>query len=175
MYVHQIWHSYRGRWRNHLWDIFRWSVEGCRFCRGLKIGISHWLSQSPLTLGWRYHAARDNSNFNWCLSQGQYPTLAPCRGYSGSTRIIPVISRRIVRHNEYSSNTTNLKKWEWGLGRGLHICHVSLSDIYILDLHNIYVTLFISSIYPKSTVDIYSLGDSTIHRVRKKVPLYFSL
>ena len=25
-----------------------------------KIAISHWQSQSPLTQGWRYHAARDN-------------------------------------------------------------------------------------------------------------------
>jgi len=33
--------------------------KGCRFCRGWKIAISHWLSQSPLTLGWRYRAARD--------------------------------------------------------------------------------------------------------------------
>jgi len=60
MDVHQIWH--RGRWRNHLWQIFWWSVKGCRFCMGSKIAISHWLSQSQLTLGWRYHAARDSLN-----------------------------------------------------------------------------------------------------------------
>jgi len=57
--VHQIWHSCRGRRRYHLWQMFWWSVEGCRFCRGSKIAISHWLSQSPLTLGWHYRAARD--------------------------------------------------------------------------------------------------------------------
>jgi len=34
--VHQIWHSCRGRWLYHMWQIFwRW-VKGCRFCRGWK-------------------------------------------------------------------------------------------------------------------------------------------
>ena len=45
-----------------LWQSFWRSVKGCRFCRGLKIAISHWLSQSPLTLGWRYRAGRDKKN-----------------------------------------------------------------------------------------------------------------
>jgi len=58
--VHQIWHSCRGRRHNHLRQILWRSVKGCRFCRGSKITICHWLSQSLLTLGWRYHAARDN-------------------------------------------------------------------------------------------------------------------
>jgi len=36
-----------------------------------KIAISHWQSQSPLTQGWRYRAARDNvcvnvNRLNWC-------------------------------------------------------------------------------------------------------------
>ena len=34
------------------------SVKGCRFCRGSKIAIAHWLSQSPSILGWRYRADR---------------------------------------------------------------------------------------------------------------------
>ena len=59
--MHLIWHSRRGRRRNHLWQIFWWSVEGCRFCRGSKIAISHWLSQWPLTQGWRYSAACDTN------------------------------------------------------------------------------------------------------------------
>jgi len=37
------------RRRNHLWQFFWRSVKGCRFCRGSKIALSHWLSQSPLT------------------------------------------------------------------------------------------------------------------------------
>jgi len=57
--MHLIWHSRRGRRRNHLWQIFWWSVEGCRFCGGSKIALSHWLSQWPLTQGWRYRAACD--------------------------------------------------------------------------------------------------------------------
>ena len=57
--MHLIWHSRRGRRRNHLWQIFWWSVEGCRFCRGSKIALSHWQSQWPLTQGCRYRAACD--------------------------------------------------------------------------------------------------------------------
>jgi len=55
--MHLIWHSRSGRRRNHLWQIFWWSVEGCRFCGRSKIAISHWQSQLPLTQGWRYRAA----------------------------------------------------------------------------------------------------------------------
>ena len=40
-----------GLQRNHLREIFWWSVKACRFCRGSKIAISHWQSQSPLTRG----------------------------------------------------------------------------------------------------------------------------
>jgi len=54
-----IWHSRRGRRHNHLWQFVWWSVEGCWFCGGSKIAISHWQSQSPLTQGWRYRAACD--------------------------------------------------------------------------------------------------------------------
>jgi len=61
--VHQIWHSCRSHGLNHLWQILWRSVKGCRFSRGPKIAISHWLSQSPLTLGWCYRAARDA--FTW--------------------------------------------------------------------------------------------------------------
>ena len=57
--MHLIWHSCKCRRRNHLWQMFWWSVEGCRFCKGSKIAISHWLSQWPLTQGWRYRAACD--------------------------------------------------------------------------------------------------------------------
>ena len=57
--MHLIWHSRRGRRRNHLWQIFWWSVEGCRFCGGSKIALFHWQSQWPLTQGWRYRAACD--------------------------------------------------------------------------------------------------------------------
>jgi len=39
-------------------------VKGCGFCGGLKIAISHWQSQSPLTQGWRYRAARDKCSWN---------------------------------------------------------------------------------------------------------------
>ena len=48
-----------GRRLNHLYHIFWWSVKGCGFCGGSKIVISHWQSQSLLTQGWRYSAARD--------------------------------------------------------------------------------------------------------------------
>ena len=54
-----IWHSRSGRRHNHLWQIFWWSVEGCRLCGGLKIAYFHWQRQSPLTQGWRYRAACD--------------------------------------------------------------------------------------------------------------------
>jgi len=57
--LHQIWHSRRDRRFNHLYRIFWWLVKGCGFCGWSKIAISHWQSQSPLTLGWRYCAARD--------------------------------------------------------------------------------------------------------------------
>ena len=61
--LHQIWRSRRDRRRNHRYQIFWWSVKGCLFCGGSKIVISHWQSQSPLTQGWRYRAARDTQNF----------------------------------------------------------------------------------------------------------------
>ena len=61
--LHQIWHSRMGRRRNGLYQIFWWSVKGCGFFGGSKIAISHWQSQSPLTQGWRYRAARDNETF----------------------------------------------------------------------------------------------------------------
>ena len=57
-----IWHSCLGRWLSHLWQIFWWLVEGCRFCRGSKIALSHWQSQSPLMQGRRYRAACDTRN-----------------------------------------------------------------------------------------------------------------
>jgi len=54
-------------------DKFWWSVQGCRFCRGSKISLSDWLSQSlPLTLGWRYRAARD------ALVKCFFSTISPC-------------------------------------------------------------------------------------------------
>jgi len=59
MHLGLIWHSRRGRRRNHLWQMFWWSVEGCPFSRWSKIAISHWQSQSPLRQGWRYRAACD--------------------------------------------------------------------------------------------------------------------
>jgi len=46
-----------GRRRNRVWQVFWWSVEGCRFCRGSDIVSSFWLSSSPLTQGWRYRTA----------------------------------------------------------------------------------------------------------------------
>jgi len=65
--MHLIWHSRRGRRRNHLWQIVWWSVEGYGFCGGSKIAISHWLSQWPLTQGWRYRAACDKRcSKKWC-------------------------------------------------------------------------------------------------------------
>jgi len=57
--MHLIWHSCRGCRLNHLWQIFWWSVEGCRFCGGSNIALSHWQIQWPLTQGWRYRAACD--------------------------------------------------------------------------------------------------------------------
>jgi len=36
MDLHRIWYSPRGRRHSHLWQIFRWLVEGCRFCAGVK-------------------------------------------------------------------------------------------------------------------------------------------
>ena len=57
--VHQFWHSCRGR---HIITCgkFWWSVDGCRFCCGSKIAISHWQSQSSWTQGWSCLAARDD-------------------------------------------------------------------------------------------------------------------
>ena len=72
--MHLICHSRRGRRRNHLWQIFWWSVEGCRFCGGSKIVIFHWLSQWPLTQGCLYRAACDSEDDSvmlwlcWCRS-----------------------------------------------------------------------------------------------------------
>ena len=57
--MHLIWHSRRGRRRNHLWQSFWWSVDGFRFCGGSKIALSHWPIQWPLTQGRRYRAACD--------------------------------------------------------------------------------------------------------------------
>ena len=34
--MHLIWHSRMGRRRNHLWKIFWWSVQGCRFLYGVE-------------------------------------------------------------------------------------------------------------------------------------------
>ena len=41
---------------NRVWAAFTFY---CGFCGGSKIAISHRQSQSPLTQGWRYRAARD--------------------------------------------------------------------------------------------------------------------
>ena len=54
--MHLIWHSRRGRRRNHLWQLFQVfgdRLMGCRFCGGSKIAIFYWLSQWPLTQGYR--------------------------------------------------------------------------------------------------------------------------
>ena len=66
-HMHLIWHSRRGHRRNHLRQIFWWSVEGCRFCGGSKIALSHWQSQWPLTQGWRYRAACDCDHQRVCM------------------------------------------------------------------------------------------------------------
>ena len=63
--MHLIWHSRRGRRRNHLWQFFWWSVERCRFCGGSKIAFSYWQSQWPLTQGWRYRAACDRNDWHF--------------------------------------------------------------------------------------------------------------
>jgi len=87
--LHQIWRSRRGRRRNHLYQIFWWSVKRRLFCGGSKIAISHWQSQSPLTQGWRYRAARDDwdlpvlsapDSVPWTpwISTTQYNTLTNC-------------------------------------------------------------------------------------------------
>jgi len=91
--VHRIWHSCRGRRRNHLWQIFWRSLKGCRFCRGPKIAISHWLSQSPLTLGWRYRAARDNG---WLIIAARVPTSEiGCTSSHGRCRSIGLYVRGV--------------------------------------------------------------------------------
>ena len=60
--MHQIWLSYWDRQQSPMTN-FSWSVEGCRFCIGSKIGIPYWQSQLPavnrgLTVS-HYRAARD--------------------------------------------------------------------------------------------------------------------
>jgi len=57
--LHQIWHSRKSCWHNHRWQVFLWSVKGCRFCGESSFAISHWPAQSPLTQSWRYRAARE--------------------------------------------------------------------------------------------------------------------
>ena len=48
--------------------------QGCLFCGGSKIAISHWQSQSPLTQGWRYHAARNYLCFYYLFVSLPRPT-----------------------------------------------------------------------------------------------------
>ena len=43
-------------------------AQGVWILWGSKIAISHWQSQSPLTQGWRYRAARDKTDVKWNLS-----------------------------------------------------------------------------------------------------------
>ena len=115
--MHLILHSRRGRRHNHLWQIFWWSVKGCRFCGGSKIALSHWQSQSPLTQGWRYRAACDPSASEtsdvdasltdvfyvarpaaaarWSARSTGLPTwtrLAPCAGPHGRCRLLRPLS-----------------------------------------------------------------------------------
>ena len=103
MDVRQIWHSCRGRWRNHMWQMFWWSVEGCRFCMGLKFAISHWQSQSPLTLGRRYRAARD-TDWTWTIVMVTNCTLSHCLRRQTHRYIIHSCSRSIrVRSRQIAS------------------------------------------------------------------------
>jgi len=85
--MHLIWHSYKGRWLNHLWQIFWWSVERCRFCRGSKIVISHWQSQSPLT------------QLSEAASSSAFWRLPARRGSLYQSKIVPaaaIVLRRLL-------------------------------------------------------------------------------
>jgi len=57
--LYQIWFRGSSRGRNQLCGILLPSAHGCRFCKGSKFAISHWLCRSPLTQCWRYRAACD--------------------------------------------------------------------------------------------------------------------
>jgi len=88
------WRSRRGRRRNHLYQIFWCSVKGCLFCGGSKIAISHWQSQSPLTQGWRYRAARDIQNAykrwsrSWCRGITINRYMTSCAIFVGTVCIV---------------------------------------------------------------------------------------
>ena len=47
-YKNQIWHKRSHCRRNHLFQILSKSVKGFPGCEGQKMGVSHWLWQSPL-------------------------------------------------------------------------------------------------------------------------------
>jgi len=77
----------------------RLRVEGCRFCRGSKIALSHWQSQSPLTRGWRYRAACGNPPHNRWFSKNilLYLTNGASSEHSYYGRLIGWISYTLYR------------------------------------------------------------------------------
>ena len=104
--MHLIWHSRRGLRRNHLWQIFWWLVEGCQFCGGSKIALSHWQSQWPLTQGWRYRAACDGWPI-YILHPVKSPSL-------GTIRNSPQMARQIFRHyGDLAKNGTWYIVWRY--------------------------------------------------------------
>ena len=96
--MHLIWHSRRGRRRNHLWQILWWSVVGCRFCGGSKIALSHWQSQWPLTQGWRYRAACDNQHMYSveCLLLRFYTKCLACADRYGHAAVFNEASTAVT-------------------------------------------------------------------------------
>ena len=101
--MHLIWHSRWGRRRNYPWQIFCWSVKGCRFCGGSKIALSHWQSQWPLTQVWRYRAACDQS-VSECVqifithTESERPTHAGCiaAGVGRAFRLVCLFVRALT-------------------------------------------------------------------------------
>jgi len=72
--LHQICHSRRGRRRNHMYH-FLVIGQGVSILWGSKIAISHWQSQSPLTQGWRYCAARDQQTCKLEHSNSRFESI----------------------------------------------------------------------------------------------------
>ena len=138
--MHLIWHSRSGRRHNHLWQIFWWSVEGCRFCGGSKIALSNWQSQWPLTQGWRYRAACDVDKINhvlyvlgYRLSNGGMTLAVQCQGHGTPVtkfkQCILCLKRDIILCQYYSAVhfLINIYKSIYRIlyGKLCWTCHVS--------------------------------------------------
>ena len=109
--------------------------QGVWILWGSKIAISHWQSQSPLTQGWRYRAARDTGEDMNETEQNSFIFLSDANSLYGHSMVqaLPTSDFRFLSREEIDSlDITN----EPEVGYILEVDLEYPSELHDLQLNN---------------------------------------